>query len=148
MGSCPTPASTSNVALRSRRHGRPHVTSSIDTTSAEPTSAGNGFCVAIARRTPKTTMRLDCLLLRRHNCSMAHNRITGVHIGVRHSGASRFDRIVPTACLVQVSESSTVEDALPLDEPWCGEFAEHDCGGVNGLRRPVARDVGIAGRGR
>ena len=35
----------------------------------------------------------------------------------------------------------------PGDEPWCGEFAEHDCVGVDCPRRPIGRDVCIAGLG-
>jgi len=53
-------------------------------------------------------MRIPCLLLRRRDCSMASNGITCVDVGVGHSGASRFDRIVPTTCLFQVGESTTV----------------------------------------
>ena len=40
-------------------------------------------------------MRIDCLLLRRLDSSVASNGMTAVHIGVGRSRASRFDRIVP-----------------------------------------------------
>jgi hypothetical protein len=34
----------------------------------------------------------------------------------------------------------------PPDEPWCGEFDEHDCLGLDCPRRPTERNVGLAGR--
>lgn len=37
------------------------------------------------------------------------------------------------------------EPVVP-DEPWCGEFDEHDCLGADCPRRPTMRDVGTAGR--
>ncbi|SIA00069.1 Uncharacterised protein [Mycobacteroides abscessus subsp. abscessus] len=34
------------------------------------------------------------------------------------------------------------------DQPWCGEFDEHDCLGADCSRRPTARNVGAAGQER
>jgi hypothetical protein len=33
----------------------------------------------------------------------------------------------------------------PPDEPWCGEFGEHDCLGSECPRRPVGRNLGYGG---
>lgn len=31
------------------------------------------------------------------------------------------------------------------DVPWCGEVADHDCGGADCPRRPTRRNIGFAG---
>jgi hypothetical protein len=53
-------------------------------------------------------MGVPRLLLRRCDSSMARNGITGVHVGVRHSGASRLGGVIPATGLAQISQGSTV----------------------------------------
>lgn len=44
-------------------------------------------------------------------------------------------------------EVDRIEAAINTpDEPFCGELAEHQCGGADCQRRPTRRDVGFAGR--
>ncbi len=53
-------------------------------------------------------MRIPRLLFRPRDITMALNGITSINVGVGHSRAGRFDRIVPAVGLVQVGESATV----------------------------------------
>jgi len=53
-------------------------------------------------------MRIDCLLLRRLDCSVVSNGMTAVHVGVGHSGTSRFDRIVPAVRPDKVSQGAAI----------------------------------------
>ena len=53
-------------------------------------------------------MRIDCLLLRRRDCSVASNGMTAVHVGVGRSGASRFDRIVPAVRPDKVCQGAAI----------------------------------------